>query len=353
MDCFDCEGRSLAYEELLGRSEWTVAQTEWSSAGELGPVLVTGAAGSIGRAFIGKLIETGVPVVALDSDETRLHALALDFSIVRDRCVLADIADEEQVDAALNQFQPSTVVHLAAKKHVVFTERAVRATVNTNIGGSLAVIGAAGRCTAVRRLVIASSDKVVEARSVLGQSKRIVELLAGGFSTTWSGVVSVVRFCNILGTGGGVLDHFVHCALRGEPLMVWSSDMSRYFASLNEAVALLLVATYKQPRSGTITLDPGEPINILELARNVVVQLHDVYPRISISECFDSVHARHERLWGDQERVAPLSSLPRVLAVERPIGDFASSRQRAKGLIESNGSDLELRRMLYEFAQQW
>ena len=194
-------------EELLGRAEWTPAWDAAEIAREIGPSLITGGAGSIGSVLAAHLAAFGVPVCIADADERAMDALARTLppskSVVYRLC---DVADALQVYDAISAFQPRTIFHLAAKKHVKYAEPAVRNAVMTNVVGTWNAVNAARKSECVCNVVCASSDKAVAAANVLGHTKRAAERLTTAFAREWTrGRVASVRLCNVLGTAGNVL----------------------------------------------------------------------------------------------------------------------------------------------------
>jgi len=308
---FDCA-------RLLGRAMWS---PEWDAAAlgdALGPTLITGGAGSIGSALAERLSSADVPVCIVGSDELAMDALARRLPPADTlQYRLCDVADAVQVRDTVAGFQAQTIIHLAAKKHVKYAETAARNAIMTNVLGTWHVLDAARGLQHVRNVVCASSDKAVAATNLLGHTKRAAERLTTAFAATWTrGSAGSVRLCNVLGTAGNVLDHYVDEAKRGVTLDVWSRDMTRYFCSVHEAVDLFLHAVV-HGNAPVISFDPGEAVAIADLADRVCTMLREqgLDAHYEVSERFAPVHARHEELWSNDELVTPPATLPGVAVI--------------------------------------
>ncbi len=306
-------------ERLLGRAEWAPLWDDAALRAGIGPTLITGGAGSIGSALAARLARADVPVCIADTDERAMDALARELApsdTVHYR--LCDVADALQLRDTVEAFQPQTVFHLAAKKHVKYAETAARNAITTNVLGTWHALDSARAVSSVKNVVCASSDKAVAATNLLGHTKRAAERLTTAFAATWTrGNIASVRLCNVLGTAGNVLDHYVDEAKRGVVLDVWSRDMTRYFCSVYEAVDLFLHAAMHRG-APVITLDPGAATAIADLAERVCAILgeHGVDARFEVSERFAPVHARHEELWTDDESVSRPAAVPDVAAIQ-------------------------------------
>lgn len=313
--------------DLLGRPEWTPACDAAEVAREIGPALITGGAGSIGSTLAARLGALGVPVCIADANESAMDALEREL-LPSETLVyrLCDVSDASQVRDTVADFQPRTIFHLAAKKHVKYAECALRNAVQTNVFGTAHVLDVAETAACVRNVVFASSDKAVAAANVLGESKRVAERLMAAFAAQWTrGRAASVRLCNVLGTAGNVLDHYVDEAKRGVTLDVWSRDMTRYFCSVHEAADLFLHAALRAG-APVITLDAGPATPIAELAARVCAILadHGIPARYEVSERFGAMHARHEELWLDSEVVSRPLTTPDVAGITYPAAAWAA-----------------------------
>jgi FlaA1/EpsC-like NDP-sugar epimerase len=262
--------RDLSIEDLLGRSqvEMDLESVRGLLAGRR--VLITGAGGSIGSE-IARQVATFAPAALdlLDNDETHLHdAIATIDTEVPTTQLLADVRNHDRILEVFAERQPEVVFHTAAHKHVPVLEAHPREAVYTNVLGTANVVEAAA-ATGTERFVLISTDKAIRPRSVMGASKRLAEEIVRGFMPPGS-VACAVRFGNVLGSRGSVIPTFLRQIQSGGPVTVTDPDMKRYFMSIPEAVQLVLQAAALSEGGDVLTLDMGEPVSIMDLARKVI-----------------------------------------------------------------------------------
>ena len=262
--------RDLSIEDLLGRQQ---VETDLAAVRALlsgRRVLVTGAGGSIGSEIARQVADfEPEQLLLVDHDETLLFevAQALPTGVPR-RQVLLDIRDGERVAETFASLAPDVVFHAAANKHVPILEQYPREAALTNVLGTANVVDAVTTAH-VPMLVFISTDKAIRPISVMGASKRIAEEIVRGF--TGNGTVACcVRFGNVVGSRGSVIPTFLRQIQRGGPVTVTDPRMTRYFMSIPEAVQLVLQAAALSEGGEIYTLDMGEPVNILDLAKNVI-----------------------------------------------------------------------------------
>ncbi len=261
--------RDLAIEDLLGRRQ---VETDLEAVRALlrgRRVLVTGAGGSIGGE-IAKQVARFEPaaMLLLDHDETHLHDLLTDLDGAGPaEAVLADVRDRGRMLSLLTSLRPDVVFHAAAHKHVPVLEAHPEEALLTNVIGTANVVDASV-VAGVKRFVLVSTDKAVRPAGVMGASKwfaeQVVRSLDGG------SVFCAVRFGNVLGSRGSVIPTFLRQIARGGPVTVTDPSMARYFMSVDESVQLVLQAAALSAGGEVFTLEMGEPINILELARRLI-----------------------------------------------------------------------------------
>jgi FlaA1/EpsC-like NDP-sugar epimerase len=262
--------RDLRIEDLLGRQQ---VETDLDAVRHLlrdRRVLVTGAGGSIG-AEIAHQVASFEPaaLVVLDHDETHLHDLVTELGGGKNvRPVLADIRDRDRILRTFTDHRPHVVFHAAAHKHVPILEDHPGEAIATNIRGTLSVVDAAAAVD-TERFVLISTDKAIRPTSVMGASKWFAEQIV--WSRARNGYVfSSVRFGNVLGSRGSVIPTFFRQIQRGGPVTVTDPSMARYFMSVAEAVQLVLQAATLADGGEVFTLEMGDPINILDLARKLI-----------------------------------------------------------------------------------
>jgi FlaA1/EpsC-like NDP-sugar epimerase len=237
-------------------------------------VLVTGAGGSIGSELCRQLAQHRPSrVVLVDRSEHALWRIEreladiLPMGAVEARVI--DVCDRSFVRALLHATSPSVVFHAAALKHVPLVERNVAAAVLNNVIGTEVLVSEAAAC-GVPHLVLISSDKAVAPSSVMGATKRLAErIVSDAAERTGRDYVSV-RFGNVLGSSGSVIEVFQEQIARGGPITITDPDMTRFFMTIPEAAGLVLHAATLARRGEVLVLDMGEAHRILDLARDLI-----------------------------------------------------------------------------------
>jgi nucleoside-diphosphate-sugar epimerase len=223
-------------------------------------VLLTGGAGSIGRALTTFLLGfRPEEVTILDAHEAALTAdrRARDGGV---RYVLCDVRDPGRIERELAAARPDIVFHLAAYKHVDWAERFPEEFVDTNLMGSWNVLRAAGRA-GVDTVVVASTDKAAAAAGVYGRTKRLMEQLTAFSARETGGRRIAVRFVNVLGTAGSVSELFLRQARAGLPLTVTDGGMVRYWITMAHAASLAAHATLLASE-GALLATAAEPATL-------------------------------------------------------------------------------------------
>ncbi len=234
-------------------------------------VLITGAGGSIGSA-LAQAAAASMPasLVLLESSENGLYEVdrALRQGGWRDHTpLLGNVCHADTVEHALRQYRPEIILHAAALKHVPLMEENPFAAIETNVFGTKTLMDAAVIHT-VGQLVLVSTDKAVEPRSIMGASKRIAELMLLGGSALMRR--TVVRLCNVIGSQGSVLPLFVEQIERGGPLTVTHPEAQRYFITVEQAVQALFDALEVRATPILLTPDVGPAVRIVELAGHLL-----------------------------------------------------------------------------------
>ena len=264
------EFRDLKIEDLLGRQQVT---TDLDAVGNMirgRRVLVTGGGGSIGSEIARQVLSfEPEALVLLDHDETHLHDITTALEGKGNvKVVLADIRDQDRVFWAFVEHRPDVVFHAAAHKHVPLLETHPAEAVLTNVIGTANVMDAA-LAAGTGRFVLISTDKAVNPASIMGTSKWYAEQIVRSFQGSGP-TLCAVRFGNVLGSRGSVIPTFLRQIELGGPVTVTDPTMTRYFMSIEEAVQLVLQAAALSDGGEVFTLEMGEPVNILDLARRVI-----------------------------------------------------------------------------------
>ena len=343
--------RPVEVEDLLGREPVEVDLDSIAGylTGEV--VLVTGAGGSIGSELCRQIARIGpTRLVLVDNGEPGLFEI--ERELVDERlfhataAILADAGNETKMRQVFEEHRPGVVFHAAAYKHVPLMEanpvEAVRNnTLVTRIVADIAVEFGA------KRFVLVSTDKAVNPKTVMGQSKALCEWLVEGWGhrddtpTRFCGV----RFGNVLGSSGSVIPIFRKQIARGGPVTVTHPEMTRYFMTIPEAVQLVIQAGAIGGRGQVYVLDMGEPVRIVDLAETMI-RLSGKEPGRDIA--VELVGARpgeklHEELWSGDETVTP-SAHEAILLVTRPPIDpeWLDAELDDLGRLVEAGEALEL-----------
>ncbi len=268
--------RGLELEDLLGRDPVQLALPELAESIRDQNVLVTGAAGSIGSELARQIaINSPRTLILYDQAETPLYYLELelldlapDLEIVP---IVASVTDQHAVTQAFETHKPQKVYHAAAYKHVPLMEQNPRSAALTNILGTYLVGLAAARAGA-QAFVLVSTDKAVRPSNVMGATKQAAERAVLHLQEQYPDTsFGAVRFGNVLGSSGSVIPLFERQLERGDPLTLTDENITRYFMTIPEAVQLILKTSLLDSFPGHVAmLDMGEPVRILDLARNML-----------------------------------------------------------------------------------
>jgi O-antigen biosynthesis protein WbqV len=243
-------------------------------------VLITGAGGSIGSELVRQISDLAPASIALiENSEFNLYSIDMELSKrhpdLQYRALIGDIRNSERVNRIFSDFKPELVFHAAALKHVPMVEDNVLEGLTTNVLGTRNVADAA-RATGVSTFVQISTDKAVNPTNVMGASKRMAECFCQALDAAESKTRFVtVRFGNVLGSTGSVVELFRKQISEGGPVTVTDPKMKRYFMTVRESVELVLVAsafgsTHRDQAGKIYVLDMGEPVLILDLAKQMI-----------------------------------------------------------------------------------
>jgi FlaA1/EpsC-like NDP-sugar epimerase len=267
------ELREVRLEDLLGRESAQIRLDTVRNEIADRAVLVTGAAGSIGSELCRQILDYGPSeLICLDQNETGLYFLRMALLDHANGsgltfCV-ADVCDGERMRRLLQEFSPEVIFHAAAYKHVPMMESNVHEAVKNNVLGfaNLLILANESGCSS---FVLISSDKAVNPTSVMGATKRICELIISSKPLNVMRCVSV-RFGNVLGSSGSVVPVLKQQLRDHKPLTITHPDITRFFMTMPEAVALLLQAFVIGEHGDILVLDMGEPVRILDLAHSLI-----------------------------------------------------------------------------------
>ena len=274
----EMEIRSPLLTDLLGRDKWEVDARNCAELVCDRTVMITGAGGTIGRELARQVVELGAAtVVLLDNSELQLFEtkrllddlnFARGLSATKYLCHLCDVKNIEALEELFNDYLPEIVFHAAAYKHVFLGEETPYEFIDNNVGGTSNIVELSAKYN-VERLVNISTDKAVKPMSIMGMTKRLCELVVAESSLKASGVFCSVRFGNVLGSSGSLIPILTSQLLAKKPLTLRHPQMSRYFMLVEEAVSLVLRSASLARRGEIAVLDMGEPVRIVDIAKNL------------------------------------------------------------------------------------
>ena len=277
-------------EDLLGRSQ-IPPDEELLTRNITGKVvMVTGAGGSIGSELCRQILKHGPACLLLiDHSEFNLYTAHQEFSRTAAQYgdtpmpllvpLLASVCDERRMGEILAHWGPATLIHAAAYKHVPLVEQNALEGIRNNVFGTLTVARLAQK-HGVSNFTLVSTDKAVRPTNIMGATKRLAEMVlqameqeaaenagSGGKGAT---TFSMVRFGNVLGSSGSVIPLFREQIAAGGPVTITHRDITRYFMTIPEASQLVLQAGAMAQGGDVFVLDMGEPVRIVDLARNMI-----------------------------------------------------------------------------------
>jgi FlaA1/EpsC-like NDP-sugar epimerase len=281
--------RKVRMEDLIGRSAVQLDLQKIEAKLKDKIIMITGAGGSIGSEIARQVTRFGPrKLILFERSENDLHRMEVEFASEKQQTtdivpVIGDIQDVTRLRQVVQDHHPNTVFHTAAYKHVPMMERNCFQAINNNVFGTYNVATVAWQ-GGVEDFVMISSDKAVNPTNIMGVTKRVAELLILSLGEKSTRFVSV-RFGNVLGSNGSVLPLFEQQIANHRPITVTHPDAKRYFMTIPEAVALVLQAATMGKGGEIFVLDMGEPIKIVDLARNLI-QLSGLEPEKDIPIVF-------------------------------------------------------------------
>ena len=275
--------REISIEDILGREPAKIDIKTIRSSIKGKVVLVSGAGGSIGSEIVRQCVNLQPKkLIALDVDETELFHLENEFKETGFQihpCV-ANVTDIDKLDQVFKNENPDVVFHAAAYKHVPMMESFPEEAIKVNIGGTRALAEIACKHD-TDKFVLISTDKAVNPANVMGATKRVAEEICMSYNKQCPTKFISVRFGNVLGSRGSVVPLFIDQIKNGGPITVTDPEMTRYFMTIPEAVLLVIQAGSMGDGGEVFVLDMGEPVKILDMARELI-RLHGLEPEIDI-----------------------------------------------------------------------
>jgi len=330
--------RPVQVGDVLGREQVEVDFHEVAAYLEGHTVLVTGAGGSIGSELCRQIARVRPSrLILVDNAEGPLFEIERELVTERDFTAalpkLVDVKDRKALRREVfEKYRPTVVFHAAAYKHVAMLETHPLESVRNNVVGTRIIVELAAEF-GVERFVFISTDKAVNPKTVMGQSKALCEWIVESFGhrRDVSTRFVAVRFGNVLNSSGSVIPIFRKQIERGGPVTVTHPEMTRYFMTIPEAVSLVVQAGAIGGRGRVFVLDMGEPVRIVDLAQNMI-RLSGKEPRLPDDPTAGPRDVRiafvgsrpgekiHEELWTEDEAVGETTH-PKILRLSRPPVD--------------------------------
>ena len=267
--------RKVDVEDLLGRDKIKLNNSGLNKLLNNKVVLISGAGGSIGSELCRQLIKfKPKTIVCLDISEYALYSLEQSFineKIMSELIyVVSDIKNKERINKIIKRFSPATVFHAAAYKHVPLMEKenVSEALLNNSFGTY--ILADICQKLKVKKFVLISTDKAINPTNVMGASKRLAEILCKKLQTKDGTQFITVRFGNVLGSSGSVIPLFKAQIDKGGPVTVTHPNITRYFMAIPEAAQLVLQASLIGEGGDIFVLEMGNPIKILDLAKDMI-----------------------------------------------------------------------------------
>ena len=352
----------IKIEDLLGRGEIHLDQSEISSYITNKVVLVTGAGGSIGSELCRQIIKFKPSrLLMLDINENGLYMLERDFNdmqghgLVDKNIVImsyvASIRDYKALDHLFKLEKPDIVYHAAAHKHVPLMETRPIEAIKNNVFGTKNVIEAC-IVNKVKRFIMISTDKAVNPTNVMGASKRMTEMILQSFGDNGITKMAVVRFGNVLGSNGSVIPIFKRQIEEGGPVTITDRNIVRYFMTIPEAAQLVLQAGYYADKGEIFVLDMGKPVKIINLAEKLI-RLYGLEPYKDIDiveiglrrgeKMFEELHLDAETFVKTKN---DLIFENQIMKISR--ADIEKRLETLKGLLDPDTSNEEIKRTLLD-----
>ena len=328
--------RDIEAEDLLGREPVQLDEAGIGAVLQGKTVLITGAGGSIGSDLCRQVARfQPARIVLYELSEFNLYSIDQDLGerfpglpLVR---IIGDVKDLAHLRHTFGQWRPQVVFHAAAFKHVPLMEEghnALAALRNNTLGTYQAALAAAEVGT--ERFVLISTDKAVNPSNVMGATKRAAGMVVSMMAAEHPGTrFLAVRFGNVLGSSGSVIPKFKEQIARGGPVTVTHPDIIRYFMTIPEAARLVLQAAAIGESGQVLVLDMGEPVRIVDLARDLIrLSGHSVDEIAIVFSGLRPGEKLYEELLADAEATLPTR-------VERlRIGKLGSQPQGVQTLLD-------------------
>lgn len=267
--------RDVEIDDLLGREPVDLDIDSIASYLKDKTVLITGGGGSIGSELCRQIAKFHPSrMVILDIYENNAYEIQQELKAIYGKKLkfevrIGSVRERETVFSIVEEVKPNVIFHAAAHKHVPLMEESPKEAIKNNIFGTRNIAEAAHACK-VERFVMISTDKAVNPTNVMGATKRVCEMIVQGLARISTTKFVAVRFGNVLGSNGSVIPLFKKQISEGGPVTLTHIDIIRYFMTIPEAAQLVIQAGAIANGSEIFVLDMGEPVKILDLAKDLI-----------------------------------------------------------------------------------
>ena len=266
--------RDVEIEDLLGRDPIELDNHNIKNLINEKVVLVTGAGGSIGSELCRQImLHNPKQMILLDNYENSLYDIELELKTNNPnhdiRAVVANIREKDRLESIFEKYSPEIVFHAAAHKHVPLMENNPTEAIKNNVFGTYNLVNCSDKFN-VKRFILISTDKAVNPTNIMGASKRLCEMIIQAKDKESSTEFVAVRFGNVLGSNGSVVPLFKKQIAHGGLVTVTHKEITRFFMTIPEAVALVLQAITYAEGGEIFVLDMGEPVKIYDLAKSLI-----------------------------------------------------------------------------------
>lgn len=266
--------REIRIEDLLGRKPVDLHIPDVAGYLQGERVLITGAGGSIGSELCRQVMPfKPESILLLGKGENSIYEIHQELTGVypdqRIVPIIADVRDRGKIEQVMKEYRPTVIFHAAAHKHVPLMELAPDEAVKNNIFGTKNVAELADKYQ-VKKFVLISTDKAVNPTSIMGATKRVAEMIIQMMAAESQTKFCAVRFGNVLGSRGSVIPLFKKQIAKGGPVTITHPEMVRFFMTIPEAASLVIQAGALGERGEVFILDMGEPVRILDLAKDLI-----------------------------------------------------------------------------------
>ena len=323
--------REVTPQDLLGRNEQIVDGKDIFGYIEQKTIMVTGGGGSIGSELCRQITKFNPKrLIIFDIYENNAYDLQIElrkmYPELKLEVLIGSVRDKKRLEEVFSTYKPKVVFHAAAHKHVPLMEDSPNEAIKNNVYGTYNVASACEKF-GVERFVLISTDKAVNPTNIMGTSKRIAEMIVQRFALSQKNnggktIYTAVRFGNVLGSNGSVIPLFKKQIKEGGPITVTHPEINRFFMTIPEAAQLVMQAGSYAEGGEIFILDMGEPVKIVDLARNLI-ELSGLVPDVDIKIEFSGLRPgekMYEEILLDKQRHT--ATRHDKIFIEQPINDL-------------------------------